>query len=312
MSENVVLITGSAGFTGRHLLAHLAQVDPGAQIVSADQRPPAWLPPGAQHQQLDLLDAAAVRKLVAVRQPAAIYHLVGLNKSDDPAAYYRINVLTTLHLLEALRAEAPAARLLAIGSAAEYGPPADNQPLAEDAPLRPATVYGASKAAQAILLQTYAHAGLAVFLARPFNLLGPGLPDNMAAAAFAAQIVAREQGRGQGPIRVGNLAAQRDFLDVRDAVRAYRLIVQCGEPGAAYNVCSGQTVTIQTVLDLLVGMARCPITVKIDATRFQTNDLPVSVGDNHRLTALGWAPQIGVEESLYDMLNEQRQRELRP
>lgn len=306
MSKGVILITGSAGFTGRHLLAHLTQADPGARIVSVDQRPPAWLPAGAQHQQLDLLDAGAVRRLAADWRPAAVYHLVGLNKSDDPAAYYRINVLTTLHLLEALQAEAPTARLLAIGSAAEYGPPVDGQPLTEDAPLQPATVYGASKAAQAILLQTYARGGLAVFLARPFNLLGPGLPGNMAAAAFAAQIVAREQGREHGPIRVGNLAAQRDFLDVRDAVRAYRLIVARGEPGAAYNVCSGRPTAIQTVLDLLLGMAHCPVTVAVDATRFQANDVPVSVGDNRRLSALGWTPQISTEKSLLDMLNEQR------
>jgi GDP-4-dehydro-6-deoxy-D-mannose reductase len=195
---------------------------------------------------------------------------------------------------------------LAVGSAAEYGPPAGSQPLAEDAPLRPATIYGASKASQAILLQSYADAGLAVFLARPFNLLGPGLPSNMAAAAFATQIVDREQGRAAGPLRVGNLAPRRDFLDVRDAVRAYQLIIQHGESGAAYNVCSGQPTSIQALLDLLLGMARCTVEVEVDVARFQANDVPVSIGDNRRLAALGWAPQISVAESLADLLAEQR------
>jgi GDP-4-dehydro-6-deoxy-D-mannose reductase len=306
MFERAILITGVAGFTGRHLLAHLAQAEPAARIIGVDQRPAAWLPPVSEQRGLDLLDAAAVRSLIADVRPHVVYHLVGLNKSDDPAAYYRINVLTTLHLLEALRVEAPSARLLAVGSAAEYGPPAGSQPLAEDAPLRPATVYGASKAAQAILLQSYARAGLAVFLARPFNLLGPGLPANMAAAAFAAQIVEREQGQVHGPIRVGNLAPQRDFLDVRDAARAYRLIVQRGAEGAAYNVCSGRPVSIQALLDLLVGMARCPVDVTVDAARFQASDVPVSVGDNRRLAALGWVPRVSLEQSLADLLREQR------
>lgn len=298
----LTLITGAAGFTGQHMLAHLAAAEPDTPLLSVDQRPPSWLPPRCRHRSVDLLDAAAVHSLVAEAQPAVVYHLVGLNKSDDPAAFYRINVLTTLNLLEALRREAPAARLLVVGSAAEYGPPAGPEPLAEDAPLRPVNVYGASKAAQTILLQSYAARGLAAVVARPFNLLGPGLPTALAAAAFAAQIVEREQGRAAGPIRVGNLAAQRDFLDVRDAVAAYRLIVRRGVPGIAYNVCSGRPVSIRALLDRLAAMAQCPMAVEVDAARFQANDVPVSVGDNGRLVALGWQPQISLDQSLHDLL----------
>lgn len=307
----LTLITGAAGFTGQHLLAHLAVEEPDTPLLSVDQRSPSWLPPQGRHRSVDLLDAAAVHALIVEARPAVVYHLVGLNKSDDPAAFYRINVLTTLNLLEALRREAPAARLVAVGSAAEYGPPAGPAPLSEDAPLQPANVYGASKAAQTILLQSYAAAGLATVLARPFNLLGPGLPTALAAAAFAAQIVEREQGRATGAMRVGNLAAQRDFLDVRDAVAAYRLIAQRGTPGTAYNVCSGRAVSIGTILDRLVEMALCPVTVVVDATLFQANDVPVSVGDNSRLAALGWQPQMSLEQSLHDLLVDLRGRRRR-
>lgn len=300
--SDVLLVTGAAGFTGRHLLDYLRQVEPGATLVAVDRQSPKAALPAAAFRSVDLLDAAAVHRLVAETRPAVVYHLAGLNKSDDPAAFFRVNVLTTLHLLEALRSEAPAAALLAVGSAAEYGPPPDGRPLDEEAPLRPATAYGASKAAQTLLLRSYATAGLATFVARPFNLLGPGLPPSMAAAAFAQQIVAREQGLADGPIRVGNLAAQRDFLDVRDAVRGYHCIVRRGTAGAVYNVCSGRAVPIQALLDRLVRLARCPVAVEVDPARFQPGDVPLSVGDNRKLSALGWSPQVSLDQSLADML----------
>ncbi|MCS6843384.1 MAG: NAD-dependent epimerase/dehydratase family protein [Caldilineales bacterium] len=306
--SDVVLVTGAAGFTGRHLMDHLRRAEPGATIVAVDRLPMAACPAEVDFRSLDLLDAAAVRRLVAETQPAVVYHLAGLNKSDDPAAFFRVNVLTTLHLLEALRHEAPSAALLAVGSAAEYGPPPDDGPLDEEAPLRPATAYGASKAAQTLLMRSYAAAGLTTFVARPFNLLGPGLPPSMAAAAFAHQIVLREQGLADGPIRVGNLAARRDFLDVRDAVRGYHLIVRRGAAGGVYNVCSGRAVAVQALLDRLVGMARCPVSVTMDPARLQPGDVPLSVGDNRKLMALGWAPQISLEHSLADMVAELRRR----
>lgn len=305
---NSILITGSAGFTGQHLLAFLADVAPQARLVGVDQRVPARAPVGYVHHTLDLLDAAGVRRLVAQVRPQVVFHLVGLNKSTDPMAFYRANVLTTLSLLEALRLEAPQARLLAIGSAAEYGPPSGPFALSEEAPLRPVTVYGASKAAQTILLASRRHSGPPAILLRPFNLLGPGLPATLVAGAFALQIAEREVGLGSGPLRVGNLSAQRDFLDVRDAVAAYWLVAERGQPGTAYNVCSGRPVAVQTLLDILLSLARCSIEVVVDPDLLQPNDVPVSFGDNSRLRALGWRPTITLEQSLRDLLEECRQR----
>jgi GDP-4-dehydro-6-deoxy-D-mannose reductase len=186
-------------------------------------------------------------------------------------------------------------------SAMIYRPSPDA--LAEDAPLVPPNPYGLSKLAQELLALRSIPDGIDVRVARAFNHIGPRQDPFFAAPGFARRIADIERGQWAPEISVGNLDAQRDLTDVRDTVRAYRLILERGVPGRPYNVCSGRAVTIRHLLDLLIARARCPVTVKIDPARYRPNDNPILLGDPSRLRdELGWTPEIPLERTVDDLL----------
>jgi GDP-4-dehydro-6-deoxy-D-mannose reductase len=182
-------------------------------------------------------------------------------------------------------------------------------PIAESQCFSPVTLYAVSKIAQEMLANTYhaAH-GMRVIRARAFNLTGPGESSRFVTSAFAHQIAEIEAGRREPVLRVGNLEAVRDFTDVRDAVRAYRLLAECGEPGGVYNVCSGQGTSIRQVLDALLALSTVRnISVELDPERLQHADVPAQVGDGTRLRqATGWAPRIPLRQTLLDVLDSWR------
>jgi GDP-4-dehydro-6-deoxy-D-mannose reductase len=207
-------------------------------------------------------------------------------------------------------AEAGVQRVLAVSSADVYGPvPEAELPITEDRPLRPVSPYGASKAsADLIALQAFLGHGLPVVRVRPFNHLGPGQSDHFVAPALASRIARAEQA-GEHHITVGNLSARRDFTDVRDVVRAYRLLVERGEPGEVYNVCSGREVAIQEVADRLVARTEGPMTLVPDPDLLRPVDTPRLCGDPSRLrAATGWSPEIPLEVTLADVLDDWRAR----
>jgi GDP-4-dehydro-6-deoxy-D-mannose reductase len=201
-------------------------------------------------------------------------------------------------------------RVLNVGSAEEYGKvdPAD-LPLTELAPLRPVTPYGVSKvAADYLALQAFLGRGLPVVRVRPFNHLGPSQSGRFVASALAEQ-VARNEHLGQDVVLAGDLSPRRDFTDVRDVVRAYRLLVLRGEPGEVYNVCSGVDVAVSEVADHLIGRADRPMRIELDPERLRPVELPVLRGDCSKLgEATGWAPEIPLTSTLDDLLDWWRQR----
>ena len=143
---------------------------------------------------------------------------------------------------------------------------------------------------------------------RPFNHLGPGQSEQFVAPAIAARI-ARAERDGTDTIAVGNLSARRDVTDVRDVVRAYRLLVEAGEPGEAYNVCTGEAITVRSLVDLLLGLARRPIELTTDPSLLRPVDLPVLRGDATKLrAATGWEPKIAIEQTVADLLDDMRAR----
>ena len=290
-------VTGAGGFVGRHLTAHLA----------AEGDEVATLPEG-----VDIGDEAAVAAAVAAAAPDAVYHLAGWSHVGDswkhPTEVVRVNVGGTAVALEACRA-AGVGRVLVVGSADAYGAfsPAD-LPLHEDVPLRPVTPYGASKAAAEVLaLQAHRSRNAGVVLTRSFNHTGPGQHPSFVVPALARRIVEAELAGG-GEVRVGNLSAQRDLLDVEDVVRAYRRLALAGEPGVAYNVCSGVPVAIEEVAALLVQMSGAELELVVDEALVRPVDVPVVVGDGSRLRALGWQPQVTLVETLRRVLDDQRTR----
>jgi GDP-4-dehydro-6-deoxy-D-mannose reductase len=296
------LITGGLGFVGRHLTDHLRAC--GDDVVALDRhRDPA----------VDITDPAGVAQAIEHARPDAIYHLAGwadVGASwQHPLAVLQVNAEGTLNVLEAAR-RAGVERVLAVASADVYGVVTEAElPLDEHAPLRPTSPYAASKvAADALAHQAFLGHGLGVIRVRPFNHLGPGQSEQFVAPALAARIVRAEQA-GADAITVGNLTARRDFTDVRDIVRAYRLLIEQGSAGEVYNVCSGRDVSIQHLADLLVGQARRPIALEPDPELMRPADLPVLRGDASKLArATGWAPQIPLEQTLADLLGDLRSR----
>lgn len=293
------LVTGSRGFVGTHLVAHLnACADDVIEVDRVIGSPP-------------IEDAGAIAELIAETKPDAVYHLAG--QSDvaaswsDPMGTFLVNADGTLNVVRAC-IDAGVERLLAVTSSDIYGMVGpDELPITEHAPLRPVNPYAASKAAaEMVCIQGFLGHGLGVIRARAFNHLGPGQSERFLAPALAARIARNELSR-TSVVPVGNLSARRDFTDVRDVVRAYRLLVIDGEPGEAYNVCSGRDVAVSEIAKILLDLAKFPMSLEQDDRLFRPVDLPVQRGDNAKLRATtGWAPEIDLTDTLTDTLEDAR------
>jgi GDP-4-dehydro-6-deoxy-D-mannose reductase len=298
------LVTGAAGFAGSHLIDLL--VSEGADVV-AWHRPGGAPPrdvPRTRWEGVDLLDRDQVAAAISRLRPSIVYHCAGeahvVRASESTESTFAINVRGTHHLLQALERAGGQARVLVPGSALVYA--SADEALTEDHPLKPGTPYALSKLAQE-MLACRTNGGTAVTVARAFNHFGPRQDPHFAASGFARRIADIERGRWQPEISVGNLDARRDMTDVRDTVRAYRLIVERGQPGRPYNVCTGRAISIRELLDLLLAHARVPVTVKVDPARLRANDTPLLLGDPARLRGeLGWEPQISIEQTVHDLL----------
>jgi GDP-4-dehydro-6-deoxy-D-mannose reductase len=257
--------------------------------------------------EADLRDPAVARRVVGAAAPEVVYHLaarahVGASW-EDPAGTIADNVGMTVAVLEAVRAVAPEAVVLVVGSGEEYGPP-DVIPTPEDAPLRPQNPYAVSKASAGLVAGFYADAhGLRVVRARAFNHAGPGQAPDYAIAAFARQVAAGLEA-GEDPVRVvtGSPDTRRDYTDVRDVVRAYRRLVARGEAGV-WNVCSGVARSARDLVAALGEAAGVAVEHVVDPARVRAHEVMEIRGTHDKLTAAtGWSPQIPLESTLADTL----------
>jgi GDP-4-dehydro-6-deoxy-D-mannose reductase len=291
------LVTGAAGFVGRHLLPRLSAA--GWQIDAFDL-------------DLDVRDPDAVEACVARCAPDAIVHLAGQASVGaslaQPEETARVNFLGSLAVLEATARRAPRARLLLIGSGEQYGPAAPGAaPYSESDPLRPRTPYARTKACADLLAARYAARGLDVVRVRAFNHTGAGQSDAFVCPAFARQAAEIAAGRREPVLRVGSLESQRDFLDVDDVIAAYLALLDKATPAGAYNVASGQARRIGDVLDALLALAGVSPRIEVDPVRLRPAD--VAVGDASRLrAATGWAPRVPFELTLRRVLDDWRSR----
>ena len=284
------LITGANGFVGTHLVAHL--VERGDDVIES---------------ATNIVDRAAIGAAIVDARPEVVYHLAAQadvsGSWDTPIQTIRVNVEGTVNVLDGARA-AGARRVLAVTSADIYGLVDEAAlPITEDAPVRPVSPYAASKAAADMMC---IQAGLAhqldVVRARSFNHLGPGQSDRFVASAVASRIVRNEKS-GERTVRVGNLEARRDFTDVRDVVRAYRLLMEHGRAGDVYHVCSGVDRPVRELAEALIAMATTPMTLEVDPDLVRPIDLKVLRGDNAKLRAeTGWQPAIDIDATLSDLL----------
>src|SRR5437764_5692345 len=245
--------------------------------------------------------------------PEVVYHLAGWSDVGGswsaPVEVFRANAEGTLNVLLA-SAEYSVQRVVAVSSADVYGIVREDElPITEDAPLRPVTPYAVSKvAADYLALQAWLGTKLPVLRIRAFNPLGPGQTPRFVAPALAERI-ARNERDGGTIVPIGNLSARRDFTDVRDVVRAYRLLAEKGDPGEAYNVCSGSVVSVHELAERLLTMAAHPMKLQPDPSLERPVDVPVLIGDHARLRdATGWEPTIPLEQTLTDLLDDMRAR----
>ena len=294
-------VTGASGFVGRHLVAHLR--DCGDEVVPTDR----------SDGGPDLLDADGFATLVAEVRPDVVYHLAG--QADVAASWLspietmRVNVEGTHNILEVARTFG-VAKVLTVSSADIYGVVAPEElPIVESAPLRPVSPYAASKAAaDLVALQAHLGHGQNVVRARAFNHLGPGQSKSFVGAGFAARIAAAERS-GDDELQTGDLTPRRDFTDVRDVVRAYRLLATEGRPGVAYNICSGTSVSIGELAGLLLGLTDARMRLVEDPDLLRPVELPELRGDASLLRRhTGWAPSISLDETLSDVLEDWRLR----
>lgn len=311
------LITGINGFVGGHLAEYL--LADGRWDVWGLSRSPSLvlseLIGNVQIVQADLADAeATTRALVQVR-PNVIFHLAGQpfvpESFRDPAGTLAANTLGALHIFLTLIEYRMTTRVIVVGTNEEYGKiDPEDLPIDEDTPLRPTSPYGVSKAAQSLLALQYHYShGLDVVCVRPFAHIGPRQNERFVTAAFARQIARIELGLQPPVVQVGNLAAQRDFTDVRDVVAAYALLAEHGESGEVYNVGSGRAVMIRELLDMLLAECTVPVEVRLNPELMRPIDIPLVVCDASRLRArTGWQPRYALAETLHDILNYWRTR----
>lgn len=308
-----ILIVGASGFVGGHLVAEcLGRGDAVGGTLRPEEEEGGARDARANWWTAELLDDASLDQAISSARPEGIVHLAGQANVSvahrDPAGTFRANAEGTLRLLEAVKRTAPDARVVVVTSAEVYGAVTSaEQPIAETAPLRPTSPYGVSKAAADLVAEAAALGGLHVVRMRPFNHLGPGQRLGFIAPDVASQVAAIERGEREPVLRVGNLAAARDFTDVRDIARGYRDALDRGERGSVYNLASGVATSIERIVHFFLDRSRVPIRLEQDPSRMRPSDVPLTRGDASKAEReLGWRPRIANEASLADVLEEWR------
>lgn len=288
---------------GGYLVEHL--LSEGQTVVATDMLPSVDLPETAGYQALDINDAAQLDALLKAQRPDFIFHLAAQSfppvSWEEPTRTYDVNVCGTLALFDAVRALDYAPTILLACSSGEYAVSTDGRPIAEDGLMGPSTPYAISKLVIDHLARNYAQRyDMRIIAVRPFFLVGPRKKGDVC-SDFARGIVAIENGE-QNMLLTGNLDVVRDFLDVRDGVRAFWTIARKGEAGTAYNICTGHGVSLRELLDIYRRLTNVTVRAEPDPARMRPVEEMVKIGDPSRLNALGWTPRYPLEQTLRDIL----------
>ncbi len=305
-----ILVTGANGFVGQHLVKELAEnglsvVGVGGPVGATQKSPYV-----DAYTVVDLNDAAAVTRLDFGGIDAVI-HLAGMAavgpSFEKPLEYITTNIGIEINLFEAALKQDAKPKFLVISSGSLYDAKAP-LPLTENSPVVPESPYAVSKIGQEQMSFHYGGRGFECVVARPFNHIGPGQNPGFLVPDVAQQIIACEKGE-QSEISVGNLDAKRDYTDVRDIVRAYRLLIEKGKGGEIYNICSGKSVSGHDIVDGLLKAAGSQAPLKQDPARMRPSDNPDIFGDYSKLAeATGWKPEIALETTLNDVIADWRNR----
>ena len=312
-----VLITGVNGFVGSHLAELM--VDEGYQVcglaLTRDLSNLSRIESRISISQGDIRDSKIVENILAEVKPDYLYHLAGSafvpDADANPRSVYEVNFLGTLNLLEAVRSTGLTPKILIVGSGEVYGHvPEEHLPVKEEYPLKPISPYGVTKACADLLAYQYATTyQMDLIRVRPFNHIGPRQSEQFVCSSFAKQIVEIEKGLCKPVLHVGDLEARRDFTDVRDVARAYRIILESANGGEVYNIGSNKAWKIWDLVKILIGESLVKgIELQQQQVRVRTNDIPLMLCDASKLRkAFGWEPEIPMEQTLRDLLGYWRE-----
>jgi GDP-4-dehydro-6-deoxy-D-mannose reductase len=294
-----VLVTGAGGHLGGHVAQLLASG--GNQVYGTTRHAGKAPRSGLQWLTCDFSKPGDVRAAVASARPSLVIHTIGLAGTTDADALNETNVGSLAHLIDALEGAGPIERLLVMGSSAEYATGGDREPIREDHPLGPSSPYGTSKLRQFELSQSALQRGLPVVYARPFNLIGPGASCATAVGDISKRMADAMRAGGSKVVEVGDLDRWRDYLDVRDAAEACKVLLESASPGGVYNICSGVPVLMADVVDRLLALAGGNVSLR----KVESAASPrFVVGDPSKLRGLGWAPKHDLETSLREGLQD--------
>ncbi len=312
-----LLITGFSGFVSRHYLDHLKAKGEAYQVLGVDVNPPKFSPESyapvlqIEFMSVNLLDEEKVGAMIADFRPDLVLHLASFSSVayswEHPAECFHNNTKIFLNLAEAVRAAGlMECRILSVGSSEEYGNVSeDEMPLREDRKLYPVSPYAVARVAQEMLAKVLVEGyGMKILLTRSFNHMGPYQDQRFVVPSFIKRIMEiRDAGRTEGEIETGDVSIVRDFVDVRDVVRAYDLLLQNGTPGEVYNICGGKGMTLRGVIDEIANLLGVEVKTKTDPSLVRPGDNHVIIGSSEKIfRELGWEATIPLEKTLKDMI----------
>lgn len=303
-----VLVTGAAGFVGGHLIKELSENGHEVTAIVNNNETPIK---GVLSIAANLSMQEEVSQNINFSKIDGIIHLAGLAavgpSFDEPLKYIDVNAGIEINLYEACIKQDVSPKFLIISSGSLYDPTAP-MPLSEESAVIPSSPYAVSKITQESLADYYGNRGFDYTIARPFNHIGPGQNLGFIVPDLTKQIVDGEKGKTT-EISVGNLDAKRDYTDVRDIARAYRLLIESDAKGQTYNICSGNSVSGNKILEMLLAKSAVELTVKLDQSRMRPSDIPEIVGDHSKLTKdTGWEPEYNINQTIEDALADWRSR----
>lgn len=313
-----VLVTGVCGFVGQHMITYLSG-KPSVEVFGIDRKSNFKHYTGEEQDfeflSIDLNDAERVRVIIEDYRPDIIIHLAALSSVGkswyNPSKTFSNNTELLLNILEALRLSKIKCRLLSVGSSEEYGIAEKNElPLTEDRKVKPSNPYAVSSVAKQNLSDVYVRGfGIDIVKTRSFNHLGPGQASNFFIPSIARQLaMMQDDDLKPSKLVVGDLSILRDFIDVRDVVKAYWILICQGRKGETYNVCSGKGVKLRKVVSILIELTGKNVEIEVDESRLRPVDNPFIIGSNQKIQSeMGWKPEVSLRESLVDTLKYFRQ-----
>lgn len=308
------LITGFSGFVARHFLDFLGKVETEVSVLGLDIIPPnfaldSYTNIKCSFQKLDLLDVEKTEEVVAAYKPDYILHLASYSSVafswKNPLLSFQNNTAIFLNLIEAVHKNSLSPRIISVGSSEEYGNVEKSAiPLTEQSPLNPVSPYAVARVSQEMFSRVYAHGyGLDILMTRSFNHIGPFQKDIFVISSFAKKLISIKNNGGPFTLKTGDLTIVRDFVDVRDVVRAYYLLFKQGKSGETYNICSGTGTTLSDILEKMEAKLNLSVKHEIDPGFIRPDDNRIIIGSNEKINQqIAWSPEYSLDQSIEDIL----------